>query len=250
MKCAALILVAACGPHLVGDDDAVVDARGVAIDARRGPDVDGEPPVDCNALPVTVRDFHLTHPDFEHFTSDEVTTGIVESELGADHTPVYAPAGPTICTTGPAEFAQWYHDVADVNVTIPTTLALVETTPGVYLYDNPAFFPIDGQGFGDEGLEHNYSFTTEIHTSFRYRGGESFTFRGDDDLWMFVNGRLAIDLGGLHQPAEATLSLDARAGELGITPGHDYKMDIFQAERHTTASNFRIETTIDCFVIP
>jgi fibro-slime domain-containing protein len=44
--------------------------------------------------------------------------------------------------------------------------------------------------------------------------------------------------------------LDQQAAALGITPGHSYPMDIFQAERHTTASNFRIETTIDCFIIP
>jgi fibro-slime domain-containing protein len=34
---------------------------------------------------------------------------------------------------------------------------------------------------------------------------------------------------------------------LGITPGGQYQMDIFQAERQTTESNFRIETNIRCF---
>ena len=203
----------------------------------------------CSDLIATIRDFHITHPDFEHFTSDMVTPGIVQSTLGSDGTPVYAPAGATICTTGPAQFAQWYHDVPNVNVKVPITLALTETTPGVFVYDNPAFFPIDNQGFGNEGMNHNFSFTTEIHTAFTYKGGESFTFRGDDDVWMFINGKLAIDLGGLHQPAMQTVILDARAVELGITVGNYYKMDIFHAERHSTASNFRIETTIDCFMI-
>ena len=140
-----------------------------------------------------------------------VTPGIVQSTLGADGTPVYAPGGATICTTGPNEFAQWYHDVPNVNPKIPVTLSLKETTPGVFVYDNSAFFPIDNQGFGNEGFNHNFAFTTEIHTSFVYKGGESFTFRNDEDVWLFVDGKLAIDLGGLHQP--------------------------------------RIETTIDCFII-
>jgi fibro-slime domain-containing protein len=104
-------------------------------------------------------------------------------------------------------------------------------------------------GFGHEGFAHNFHFTTEIHTRFEYQGGETFTFTGDDDLWLFINGRLAIDLGGLHPSLSATVDLDAQAATLGITPGHEYAMDIFHAERHTDASNFRIETTIECIVV-
>ena len=59
-----------------------------------------------------------------------------------------------------------------------------------------------------------------------------------------------IDLGGLHQPATGTINLDAVASTVGISVGDLVPMDIFQAERHTVLSNFRIETTIDCFVIP
>jgi fibro-slime domain-containing protein len=248
---------AACGPRS-GQGGDVIDGGGGSgtIDTGGTPaDTFVVPPFadagpGCSVLPVKVRDFHKTHPDFEHFTSDAVTTGLVQATLGADKTPTYAPAGATICTTGPTQFHDWYHDVADVNVAIASQISLIETAPGTYVYDNAAFFPIDNQGFGNEGFDHNFSFTTEIHTAFRYQGGESFTFRGDDDLWLFINGRLAIDLGGLHQPAQATIDLDAQAGALGLTVGQTYPMDVFQAERHTLASNFRIETTIDCFVIP
>jgi fibro-slime domain-containing protein len=41
--------------------------------------------------------------------------------------------------------------------------------------------------------------------------------------------------------------MDALAGQLGITVGQTYPMDIFHAERHTSESNFRIQTTIECF---
>lgn len=247
---AALLCAGACGPApSAGDDgDDTADATPGAPDADTRPRIDGGGDA-CSQLPIKVRDFHKTHPDFERFTSDAVTPGLVQAALGADGTPSYAPTGPTVCTTGAAEFADWYHDVAGVNVAIAHILELLETSPGVYVYDSSAFFPIDGAGFGNEDLAHNYSFTTEIHTAFQYDGGEVFTFRGDDDLWLFINGTLAIDLGGLHQPAVATVNLDAQAAALGLSPGHSYHMDIFGAERHTTASNFRIETTIDCFVV-
>ncbi|MEY4514495.1 MAG: hypothetical protein RLZZ450_6617 [Pseudomonadota bacterium] len=93
--------------------------------------------------------------------------------------------------------------------------------------------------------DHNFLFTTEAHLRFRYRGGETLTFRGDDDMWLFVNGRLTIDLGGPHVAVSATVALDALAGPLGLKKGETYPMDIFHAERHTDQSNYHLDTTID-----
>ena len=80
---------------------------------------------------------------------------------------------------------------------------------------------------------------------FYYGGGEEFTFSGDDDLWVFINDKLAIDLGGLHPEQTDTLDVDARAAELGLVVGQTYPLDLFHAERHTNASNFRIQSSLN-----
>jgi fibro-slime domain-containing protein len=205
---------------------------------------DGGQPCD-KTLRLVVRDFTPDHPDFEKFAGNGLD-GLVEDDLGGDRKPVYAHPGATAQTSGPDGFADWYEDVAGVNQRFEVDIEFVETSPGVYRYDDADFFPIDGRGFGNgPNPSHNYLFTTEAHTLFTYKGGEVFTFRGDDDLWVFINGKLAVDLGGLHAPLQETADFDASAGRLGIEIGETYPMDIFHAERHTVQSNFRIETTID-----
>jgi len=211
-----------------------------------GGDVTGDAGADCSGLRLVIRDFTEMHPDFEHYTGNGLD-GIVEEDLGADHKPVYAHPAETEFTTSPADFMQWYRDVPGVNQRVEVDIRFTETSPGQFAYENGEFFPIDGRGFGNGpgDAEHNFLFTTEAHTVFTYKGGERFTFRGDDDLWVFVNNKLAVDLGGLHPQQEETIDFDQNRARLGIEVGQTYPMDIFHAERHTEQSNFRIQTTID-----
>lgn len=195
-----------------------------------------------STLLAIVRDFDDTHPDFEHYTGSGLQ-GIVESALGADQKPVYAHTGSTEFTTSPADFAQWYHHTEGVNKGYLLKLRLAKNGDR-FSFESRAFFPLDGAGLGNQGREHNFHFTTELHTEFVYHGGENFEFIGDDDLWVFINNRLAIDLGGLHPRQQKQISLDAEAVRLGIEKGKSYHLDLFHAERHTDASNFRVDTSL------
>ncbi|MRG96350.1 fibro-slime domain-containing protein [Polyangium spumosum] len=223
-----------------------------------------------STLTMRVRDFSESHPDFQwgghpHFAQlVGVRPGILAAELAQEpdgsFKPVYVagndvgPEGPTYAPfTGAASFDTWYRDTPGVN--FATNVQIPLTGNGSTLvYDDADFHPIDATfGFGNEGFElngmpNNWHFTSEARVSFRYKGGEVFTFRGDDDIWVFINHRLAIDLGGLHGPEQGTVDLDQRAAELGLSLGGVYDLQVFHAERNYSGSNYRFETSNFCFL--
>jgi len=192
----------------------------------------------------TCRDFTpQTNPDFESFGGG-VETGMVQRTLDADGKPQYVPGAGQI--TSAASFYQWYRDVPGVNIPyiVPINLDRVGTSD-IYSYTNQNFFPLDGRGFGDyENYGHNFHFTCQFANRFTYEGGESLQYIGDDDVWVFINGILAIDIGGVHGPSSSGINLDDSASDLGITIGNDYDLVVFQAERHTVGSTIRIDTSI------
>jgi len=192
-----------------------------------------------------VRDLRASHPDFENDDlPGGVTPGLVEEFLGPDDNPVRVQG--VLAITSDASFASWYNSVPGVNLEkeIPLQLEANDEGTSLFEYRDHDFFPIDDELWGNEGRFHNYHFTLEAATEFRYVGGEIFRFIGDDDLWVFINRRLAIDLGGLHQTAEGEVELDTIADEFGLELGELYPLHIFFAERHTVASNFVIESSI------
>lgn len=154
---------------------------------------------------------------------------------------------------GAASFNKWYNDDIAVNVSAPLSLTLTRQSNGTYVFDSNTdpqcvalggFFPIENQLFGNPGgsPNRNFHFTYELHTKFRYNASANqvFGFRGDDDVFVFINGQLVIDLGGVHGAIEQEVNLN----RLGLVDGQEYDLDFFFAERHRTQSNFKITTNI------
>lgn len=152
-------------------------------------------------------------------------------------------------------FHSWFRDTPGVNASkaVPINLVRVEGT-NKYVFDDKndpnfqnlgGFFPINNDLYGNfQSTGKNFHFTYELETEFTYRAnqGQVFRFIGDDDVWVFIDGKLVIDIGGVHGATEQTIDLDRLTW---LEDGGRYTLKFFFAERHTTQSNFRIETTLD-----
>lgn len=205
-------------------------------------------------LTGTVRDFTpgtlqagSSNPDFE-WGIGGVQTGMVANTL-TGNAPTPLSFGAPGYITSAASFAEWFGAAAPSKT---LSITLDETAPGsgIYSYSNSSFFPIDGELLGNQGREHNYHFTYQIAATFGYKPGtgQTFTFTGDDDVWVFFDKRLGIDLGGVHGAASQTVNLDTLFGP-GKAEGN-YSFDFFFAERHTTQSNLRIDTSLQLVSVP
>jgi fibro-slime domain-containing protein len=218
------------------------------------------------------------HVDFESNTygaADTHTPGLAQTKLDTDGKPVLTgkcsnsdPADWTNATICPwqqqmsvqTNFYQWYRNTANVNIALASALLMPKQANGSYVFDSAltginggGLYPLDGKGWiaagkettalGDDNMQHDFGFTTEIRYFFQYNGGEVLDFTGDDDVWVYLNRTLALDLGGLHQKEAASFTVDSLATTLGITRGGLYEIALFHAERHTTSSNFKLTLT-------
>lgn len=132
------------------------------------------------------------------------------------------------------------------------------------------FYPIDGLGYDailgdttdktdspyqkDENgnitatvrPEHpNGSYTLRGEAQFVYQDNLYFEFSGDDDVYMYINGVLALDLGGAHGICTKRVNLKDVATKCHLTPGEVATFTFFYMERNSDASNFKIETNME-----
>lgn len=181
-----------------------------------------------------------------------VTKSYIQARTGDVRGAVETQAGGSLTTS--AAFAQWYTDTANVNSSAVVPITLVrQPNSNTYTFDDKTdsgysakggFFPINGQLYGNSsGGSKNFHFTYELTTKFNYKknSGQVFTFTGDDDVFVFIGGKLVIDLGGVHSAISQTIDLDRLTH---LTDGNEYELKLFFAERHRTQSNMRIDTTL------
>jgi len=185
------------------------------------------------------------HKDFEFNPCCKSGKGIVKDKLGNNRKPEFNNSN---LVSTKANFDKWYTDDKDYNRSRDISIRLDRVgTSNVYRFTSKTFFPIDGELLRQVACcGHNYGFTTEWHTSFTHVPSNNavFSFSGDDDVWVFINDKLAIDLGGVHGEQSQTVNINDIASAHGLVTGRTYNIDVFHAERHTSGSNFTISTTL------
>ncbi|HEX2955936.1 MAG TPA: fibro-slime domain-containing protein, partial [Chitinispirillaceae bacterium] len=225
-------------------------------------------------VPVTFFDFRsdTSCPDFEPPNTNGITENMVARVLGPDTTPQLGTAryfseylkywyrawdGPN-GAMGDRTHPVYYNDGTRLridpvswdtsykNIRIDTTLTFtldtsIGTPPGTYDFTDDNFFPLDGKGFGSERRNHNFSFTMKLHWEFVKVPGLIFRFTGDDDVWVFIDDTLRMDLGGIHSYRSGSIIVDDLPN---LIDGQRYKFDFFYAERHTSESHIKITTNI------
>ena len=144
----------------------------------------------------------------------------------------------------------------------------IATRSGTYVRGNlqpeTCFNPINGSYYGNNGNKYteifsptstdnthyyantNYNMTLEGHAQFVYYQDDSlyFNFTGDDDVYLFINGKKVLDMGGAHAISKCGIKLNDVRELCGLKDGQVYNFDFYYMERHGTAANFGIETNI------
>ncbi len=230
--------------------------------------------VQTEELPITVRDFvsyssniaahanvelegvinHHGHPDFGNSSRNYTVEGLVLQELGKDKKPVYNESLRSSAVTSKETFDDWFNTKAGINREYQRTItfSLQNNSTDGYKWEfyNDCFFPIDGvRGLPDcNETNHNRCFTVETVFYLQCKNGESINIytESDDDLWLFINGNLAIDLGGCHSPKHKEISFLPEDYE--AQTGDYLEVRLFKAERCGDGSVMNLRVNQDIYV--
>ncbi|QIE57364.1 fibro-slime domain-containing protein [Pikeienuella piscinae] len=195
----------------------------------------------------TVRDFDNTHPNFGQGTPFGLLADgqVVSSALtGAAPSPIFVEGdrtNPPVNFTTHDDYNEWWTG----GVASPYDVVFSESG-GVQSFDGAASTP--GSQFFPAG-SNNYLFTLQFGGLLSFEDGDTFSASSDDDLWIFVDNKLVLELAGVHSPASDSFSA-ADLMLLGLVSGQNYAFDVFYAERNVTQAQLNLSTDMTISAVP
>ncbi len=186
---------------------------------------------------VTARDLDISNSAGLHIAA----TGGGNCYALAD-TAGSAGAGATGSITSAATFSQWFKTVPSINADARIPITFVDDGTGVLEFSEADFAPINGKLYGNEGDSENRNFTMEFDAQFTNSAcaGGFFEFRGDGDVWVYIDNQLVIDLAGPQSGGHQYIDID----RLGLTDGAAHKLRFRYAQREPGAAPFQIRTNL------
>lgn len=188
-----------------------------------------------------------------------VEEGLVEFELGSDYLPV-AVSGKLTSNRG-IDLTRWFNAVDGKSSSYAGTLKMQYRARGAeFTFEDEEFYPLDkvefsvGDAVNSDG--HNHLFTMNFAVPFTVLGSgmEEFTVTADDDTFVFVGDRLAIDMGGvhdattgkfvIHEDGEVYVGVDGEElaySGVNVEKGNGSIVRIFHADRDSASSTFSVK---------
>jgi fibro-slime domain-containing protein len=156
--------------------------------------------------------------------------------------------------THDSKFKAWFRDVDGENLSEATKILFERIDDGggssYYVFSSESlpsggYYPADGRLFGNppdkatkKPTPHNYHFTVEFTATLTYSATtpQWMIFGASDDLWVYVNGELVVDLGGFGEARKQYLRIDRLAAREGWSEGSQHDIRIFMANRSMSES--------------
>ncbi len=143
----------------------------------------------------------------------------------------------------PQTFGQWFDDVPGVNMDSQARMVFSKDASGALKFSTNDFRPIDGKLLDQGAYGANHNFTMEMDGGFYYTpcSGQFFEFSGDGDAFVYVDGKLVLEMVGNNMGVTQYVDMD----RLGLEPGEEHKLQFFYAQRSCGASRFSVRTNVE-----